>query len=109
MMSLSSLLALVLSDPKKVTDTVAGLVNMFKATTAAAPVTVPAVPATDTAPAVPAVTKKPSATIKSMQHLLNQVVKPQPPLKEDGWLGDKTEAAIASAIAMAQPYLAMLG
>lgn len=108
-MNLSSILALILSNPQAIQSTVAGLINMFKATTAAAPVTVPGTPATPSMPATPAVTKKPSETIRVLQKLLNQFVKPQPALVEDGWLGEKTEKAIASAITMAQPYLAMLG
>lgn len=108
-MNLSSILALILSNPQAIESTVSGLVNMFKATTAAAPTVVLGTPATGSTPAVAAVTKKPSDTIKALQHILNQFVKPQPALAEDGWLGAKTEAAIAQAITMAQPYLAMLG
>lgn len=52
---------------------------------------------------------KPSDTVKTIQRLLNQFVKPNPPLKEDGWLGPKTEAAIQQALQMATPYLTMFG
>lgn len=42
----------------------------------------------------------PSAAIKDLQHLMNAIVKPTPPLDEDGWLGPQTEAVIETAIAM---------
>jgi hypothetical protein len=108
-MNLSSIFALILSNPKAIEDTVAGLINMFKATTAPAPVTVPGVPASGPTAAIAAVSKKPSEAIRALQKLLNQFVKPQPALVEDGWLGAKTEAAIMSGLTMAKPYLSMLG
>ncbi len=57
----------------------------------------------------PQVNRAPSETVRAVQKLLNQFVKPQPPLKEDGWMGAKTEAAIDQALEMAKPYLAMFG
>ncbi len=107
-MNLSSILALILSNPQAIESTIIGLINMFKATTAPAPITVPGTPETSTAPAVLAVAKKPSEAIRALQKILNEFVKPQPALVEDGWLGAKTEAAILTAINMARPYLAML-
>lgn len=49
---------------------------------------------------IPAGTVKvPSRAIKDLQKLLNAVVKPQPPLDVDGWLGPRTEEAIEAGIA----------
>lgn len=48
----------------------------------------------------PGTAAHPSAAIKDLQALLNKLVKPTPPLDEDGWLGPKTEAAIEGGIAM---------
>jgi hypothetical protein len=110
-MTLGSILSLVLSNPQAIEETVSRLVNMFKATTAPTHVDVPATPAVPDigAPATPAITKKPSDAIKQVQHLLNQFVKPTPPLAEDGWLGPRTEKAITDGIALAKPYLSMFG
>lgn len=101
--SLSGILSVILANPKTIESTVNAIVNMFKATTATTPTTVPASPTTA------AVEKAPSDVVKELQALLNKVVKPQPPLAEDGWMGEKTEAAIKQALVMAKPYLSMLG
>jgi lysozyme family protein len=102
-MTPASILALILSNPQAIQSTVDGLVHMFKATTAVAPVQVPV------GSTAGAVARAPSDTIKAVQKLLNQIVKPQPPLQEDGWLGPRTEKAIRDGLAMAQPYITMLG
>ncbi len=102
-MTPAAIFAMLLANPKTIQSTVDGLVHMFKATTAEAPVQVP-VGAT-----AGSVARAPSDTIKAVQKLLNQIVKPQPPLQEDGWLGPRTEQAIKAGLAMAQPYIAMLG
>ena len=41
----------------------------------------------------------PSAAIKDLQRALNLILELNPPLDVDGWLGEKTEAAIEQAIA----------
>lgn len=58
----------------------------------------PPKPAPDVVP--PGTVAHPSAAIRDLQHLLNAVVKPSPPLAEDGWLGPQTEAVIETGIAM---------
>lgn len=108
-MNLANILALLLQDPKKIEETAISLINMFKATTAPVVVAVPSTPAQGDLPAIPSVEKKPSDAIKELQTMLNMVLKPQPPLVVDGWLGAKTERAIHDGLAMLKPYLAMLG
>lgn len=44
---------------------------------------------------------KPSEFVRWIQHAVNTYGSPAVPLKEDGWLGPKTEAAVA---ALAAPY-----
>jgi hypothetical protein len=44
--------------------------------------------------------KVPSRAIKDLQALLNVIVKPDPLLAVDGWLGPRTEEAIEEGIAM---------
>ncbi len=51
------------------------------------------------------VTKGPSDAIRQLQALINKFDPPTPRLAEDGWLGPKTEAAIASAVAKLRPFL----
>ena len=43
--------------------------------------------------------KVPSRAIKDLQALLNIIVRPDPLLKVDGWLGPRTEEAIEAGIA----------
>lgn len=118
-MTLASILALILQNPQAIESTVAGLVNMFKATTAPAPVVVPAIPATGSTPAAPAVEKKPSDVVRDLQTMMVQVVqnlrltppaglKHGWPIKADGWLGDDTEKTIAVVLAAAKPYLSLI-
>ncbi len=109
MMNLGSIISLILANHTQIEETVAGLINMFKATTAPAPVTVSSVPAVGGNPVLPATKKAPSPVIKDVQTLLNEILKIDPPLVVDGWLGEKTEKAIADGLVMAKPYLAMLG
>jgi hypothetical protein len=49
----------------------------------------------------------PTDTIKLMQMVLNQFT--QANLKVDGVWGSKTDAAMATAMTMAKPYMSMLG
>ncbi len=109
MLTLRSILSLILANPEKDAEIVTGLINMFKATTAPAPVTVPSTPAVGGNPVLPATKKAPSPVIKDVQTLLNEILKIDPPLVVDGWLGEKTEKAIADGLVMAKPYLAMIG
>jgi hypothetical protein len=69
----------------------ANTASSFKTTTA--PSTAPANPPSGTVPV-------PDAALKDLQTLLNAALKLNPPLKVDGWLGPKTDAAIEQAIAM---------
>lgn len=101
--TISKIISFILQDPSKIEATIAAIIKFFKATTAATPTTVPSTPTSS------AVEKKPSEVIRDVQKLLNQFVKPQPPLKEDGWMGDKTEAAIKQGLVMLKPYMGMLG
>jgi hypothetical protein len=75
-----------------VQSSIQDVVGSFAKTTAAPPASVP----TTAHPAA-----APSTFVRNGQHLINQYLKPVPLLKEDGWLGPKTEKVIRDALA---PY-----
>lgn len=100
-MNFADIISTIIKQGPSVEAFVAEFIKSFKTTTAPAPTT-----ATTSSGSV---TIGPSPVIKDVQHLLNLFVKPVPPLKEDGWLGKKTEDALGQAVAMAKPYLALLG
>jgi hypothetical protein len=62
----------------------------------------PAKPAAPVAPdsAPKGTVASPDEFIRSLQVFLNLAVKPEPPLKEDGWLGPATRAAGLKGIMM---------
>lgn len=101
--SLQSLLALALQNADKIPQ----LINMFKATTAPTPVTT-----TPPEGKGAQVVKKPDEAIRELQQMLNKLasfIGLKEPLEEDGWLGDKTDAAIRLALKAAKPYLSFIG
>lgn len=102
---LATVLAQVAANPQGAQDIVAGLINLFKATTAPTPILTPGVPGVPGS----AVKKAPHPAVKQLQAMLNRLVKPQPPLDEDGWLGAKTEDAIMKGLEMLKPYEGFLG
>ncbi len=53
---------------------------------------------TDEPPAPSGTTPHPVEAIRHLQALLNVALGLNPPLREDGWLGPKTEAAIEAGI-----------
>lgn len=55
---------------------------------------------TPTAPTATTKVSVPNAAIKDLQTFLNAVLKIDPPLVVDGWLGPKTDAAIEQGIAL---------
>lgn len=98
-----------------IVDTIAPeVIKLFGKTTAPAQPPAPP-PSTPVVAPVPnpgtsvVLNRAPSAAIRELQHILNETVHPQPPLKEDGWLGPKTERALLQGLAMAKPYLASFG
>ena len=89
-------------DWSKIIDIVApSVISIFRQTTA------PTAPTPMAAPTV-TVERKPSEAVKEIQDVLNTVLKIEPPLHVDGWLGPQTEKAIHDGIAKLKPYLSML-
>lgn len=77
------------------------VVGALKQTTAKTTVTVPVAPVGGMVGTSAVVTRGPSEFVRYGQHLINQYLKPTVSLVEDGWLGKKTQATIAAALA---PY-----
>jgi hypothetical protein len=73
----------------------ASLANVFKT-----PAPLPVTPVPDN-PLVPA---KANQAIKDLQAFLNTALSLNPPLRVDGWLGPKTDAAIEAGIARIRSF-----
>lgn len=107
--SLSAIFAYILAHKEGAISAINTLINFYMATTAPVHTTVPAVAAKGDVPEQPAVVKKPAPEIMELQEFLNATVKPQPPLKIDGWVGTKTRDAIHKGVDILKPYTSMLG
>jgi hypothetical protein len=100
----STILAAAAQNPQGLISVIQPWINMYMASTAKTVIAIPAV-----LPGGAPLTRGPMEEIRVLQHLLNQALKPNPPLDEDGWLGSKTRAAILQGAEKLQPYLALLG